>query len=122
MSQGRGRPLTFETPEDLLASWEEYKRRKREKQDLICKENFCCETGNYVDLFANYKKKPEFCGAIEQIEKDCKYYVSNKAIKGEYNAAISKLLLSHNYGVREKQDVNVQGGITINIPKEDENL
>lgn len=101
-----GRPLIFPTPASMIEAWDKYKKKKEGHNDLICKENFLVETGNYIGLFAEYAKKSEFSQALEKINNDCKYYVSNRAIKGEYNAAISKLLLNHNYGIRERQEVD----------------
>lgn len=110
-----GRPLNFPTAEDLLDAWEDYKQKKEKSQDLICKENFLNETGNYVNLFNEYAKKEEFSGAIKQIESDCKYYLTNKGLKNEFNATITKVLLSANYGVNEKtlQDQNIKAEVNI---------
>ena len=100
----RGAKLKFTTPATLLMEWESYRQRKEANNDLITKENFLIETGNYINLFTEYAKKPEFMEVLKRIFEDCKYYLMNRGVKDQYNATIVKLLLNANYGVREKTD------------------
>lgn len=117
-----GRPMKYPTPELLLDAWNYYKQRKSKNNDLITKENFCRETGNDTDMILEYAKRIEFSGIVKQITDDCKYYLMQRGLKNQYNASITKLLLSHYHSVNEKTDHDVKETIQINFLPGDEKL
>lgn len=45
--------------------------------------------------------KPEFFDTLDRIKAKQKQGLVNGSLRGEYNSAIAKLLLSHNHGVKE---------------------
>lgn len=55
--------------------------------------------------------KKEFSYTLQKIKNKQELVAVNKGIKGEFNAAITKLIL-HNHGYTEKQQVE-QSGVTV---------
>lgn len=60
------------------------------------------------------EKYPQFSEALEKVMEEQKERITNKAISGEYNPTIAKLILSSNHGMREGTDVT-SGGKPIKI-------
>lgn len=64
-----------------------------------------------VKDWASHKDKKEFSATLDEIKTEQHIVALHKGIKGEFNAAITKLVL-HNHGYTEKQQVE-QSGVTV---------
>lgn len=54
------------------------------------------------------EKYPEFSDTIEQIKALQESMLIQNGLKNEYNATITKLMLSSNHGYREKQETDIK--------------
>lgn len=60
---------------------------------------------NKDTLYEWSKHYPEFSDALEDISAEQAKRLVDKGLSGDYNPTIAKLILSSNYGLREKTDV-----------------
>jgi len=70
-------------------------------------------------LWAKDEEKAEFCYTLDQIEDAQHMSCLNKGITGEYNSAITKLIL-HNHGYSDRQD-NISSDGSMSPQKKDFN-
>ena len=61
------------------------------------------------------KIHPEFLGALSELNQEQRNQLINRGLNNKANPTIAKLLLSHNHGMREKQDLNVEGTLNVII-------
>ena len=107
----KGRPPIFETPKDMLSAWEKYVKESKESGEPITRLGFAVSVGFHRGLYSEYNKKSAFTDVLAHIDSHAEILLTNKALKGEYNSNIAKLILSAKHSVNErterKSEVNV---------------
>ena len=63
------------------------------------------------------KKYPEFLYILEAIKREQQKVLLNKGLSGDFNSAITKLVLGK-HGYHDKQDIETPNGIQVNIGEE----
>ena len=67
------------------------------------------------------KKYPEFLYILEAIKREQQKVLLNKGLSGDFNSAITKLVLGK-HGYHDKQDIETPNGIQVNIGSEFEGV
>lgn len=107
----KGRPTKYnqelvEKAKYYCAHWEE------ETDDVIPSIEGLSEYINIarstIYKWADEEGKEDFSDTLSKIEQKQKIALLNKGLKGEFNAAITKLALSHNHGMAEKTETKSQ--------------
>ena len=136
-----GRPRRFNSPEEMLGLWEEFKKICDAK--TVVRTEFSQKTGkfvtdvvpspvsytvlgfcNYVDLertafYETYTNDPKYCNITARIERECEEDVRNKFENKTIPSQLSALWMSK-YGYSVKNDQNITGSIPVVISGEDE--
>lgn len=128
---------TSQTGEFITATGKKVK--SREGTDFPSFEGFCAAYGMSCHTFYRWQNQtmpdpdnadhdvlmyPHFKAATDicrQIQKDL---LTNNGLKGHYDKSITQLILSSQHDVVPKtaKDINMQGVISINIDKDDDDL
>jgi len=117
-----GRLPIFKTPEDMLNRWNQYVDECNKAGDPVSKLGFAVSVGFHRGLYSEYNKKPVFSDVLAHIDNQSELLLTNKALKGEYNSNIAKLVLSAKHGVHERQIAEQTGQLVVVIDKEDKDL
>jgi hypothetical protein len=117
-----GRPPKFETPELLLAAFEEYKAKFTDTATEIPDvEGFCDHVGAYRQLLMEYEKKDEFSTTIKEIKNWIYHKKKQLAMQGKMPPAIFIFDAKNNAGYTDKteQDINHSGEVqfTNDVPR-----
>lgn len=99
--------------------WDEFHKTRGVNSDgyertltvkLPSREGFAKHIDVSHDALSDWEKKfPEFGVALRKIDSEQKERLINEGLGNNYNPTISKLLLSANHGVVEKQDLGIGG-------------
>lgn len=92
-------------------------KEHRIRVNLPTVEGLSTFIGVSVDTLNEWAKVyPEFSASLRKVVKAQKEVVTKKALSGDYNPLIAKLILSANHGMREKSDVTTDGqALQVNI-------
>ena len=118
----KGRPPVFKTPKEMLDKWNNYVEECKEQEEPITRLGFAVSVGFHRGLYFEYKNKDDFSDVLAYIDCYSENNLTNRALKGEYNSNIAKLVLSAKHSVHEKTQQEQTGNITLNIGNEDKDL
>jgi hypothetical protein len=107
---GAGRPTTC-TPEVIAAAWEYLNTYEVEHEHAVPSVVGLCQVINRSkSAIYNWAQDEnnEFVDILRAINEKQELVTFNKALKGEYNASIAKLLLGK-HGYHDKQDTSLSG-------------
>ena len=71
-------------------------------------------------LYEWAKKNPEFSNALARLKTEQYKRLLNSGLSGKYNSVITKLILSSNHGLSEKQIVENQVNLTVDTKQKEE--
>jgi hypothetical protein len=102
-----GRPLKFESVEQLESMIEEYFTHcdLEKKPYLITGLALWLDTSR--ETLINYEERPEFFDTITRAKQKCELYVEEGAMTNKINAPFAKFNLINNYGWKEKTETDV---------------
>lgn len=96
----------FKTAEEFEQSIDEYLEYCKEEELPITVTGYALHANiNISKVKKNYKDTGEFAEGYNYLMAHAKNDLINNALKGNYNAAISKLLLGFNHGIKDEQVV-----------------
>ncbi len=109
-----GRPLKFQTPEELQSTFEDWKlefqeggRYFGEIPDVEC---FCDYTDSYRQLLMEYEKKDEFSVTVKKIKNWIYHKKKQLAMQNKMPAAIFIFDAKNNAGYVEKTETDITTG------------
>lgn len=113
-----GRPTKYKPEYAERDYMQGYFDECKEEEKLISICGYSCYIGVCEDTLYEWAKhnKP-FSESLKIIKQMSKEMLSNNGLKSIYNSTITKLMLSHNHGMREGQDIKHSGeAIVIKLP------
>lgn len=114
-----GRPAIFKTPTDMKLAWDEYIKHCKKEDKPITKLGFAVYKGFGRTLFCEYRARKEFTNVLEHIDSYSELHLTEKALKGEYNSNIAKLVLSAKHGVNERTEQKIEANVNVKSLRED---
>jgi hypothetical protein len=108
-----GRPLKFETPEELDKKIDAYFElcKKNNEKPMITGLAVYLDTSR--ETLREYKERPEFVYSIKKALDRCEMAVEKNLLEGKVNPTGSIFVLKNNYGWRDKTEQEM----TVNLPK-----
>ncbi len=121
-----GRPLKFETVEDLEAKIDEYFSSKGWKKKTV----FSKKSNDYIEVdyfdpatitglavflktnrqtLINYEEKEDYFDTIKQAKAICEMHSEEGGLRGDLNPTMSIFSLKNNYGWKDKSESEVTG-------------
>ena len=73
-----------------------------------------------VQVWGKEEGKDEFSYILDRIQAKQQQVLINKGLNNKFNSSICKLVLGK-HGFHDKQDLESQGGFTVNISRQDAN-
>jgi len=102
-----GRPLKFETPEELDEKINEYFTKCEQKGE----RPFITELAYYLDTsretLREYKERPEYVDSIKKALMRCEMALEKNLIEGKINPTGTIFNLKNNYGWKDKTETDV---------------
>jgi len=98
---GAGRPLKFETPEDIESRGWDYIEKTGVMSTVT---GLARALGTTRQTLCDYQKRPEFTDAIKRLKHECEHFMVQRALT-EKNQAANIFLLKANYGYIETSRV-----------------
>lgn len=121
MAHAGGRPLKFQSVEELQSVFNEWKTQfyiggelEGEIPDI---EGFCYYIDSYRDLFSEYEKKEQFSDTIKRIKNWIYYRKKQLAMQNKMNPAVFIFDAKNNFGYKDKTEQENTGDVNINIRK-----
>ena len=111
-----GRPLKFKNEKELqkkIDAW--LKSCKKEKRPLTI-TGLALALNTSRDLLVDYGNRDEFSYTIKRAKLLCENYAEESLFLGK-NVAGAIFNLKNNYGWKEKQEIEHNGGVFINLDK-----
>jgi hypothetical protein len=111
-----GRPLKFKNEKELqrkIDAW--LKSCKKEKRPLTI-TGLALALGTGRNVLIDYENREEFSNTIKRAKLLCENYAEESLFLGK-NVAGAIFNLKNNYGWKEKQEIEHQGGVFINLDK-----
>lgn len=85
---------------------DKYIKLCKDEEEPITIVGFCHHGGiSETSLYKNYKNSKEYGPTFTRLKTASKHDILSKALKGDYNPSIAKLVLSVNHDMREEQVV-----------------
>ena len=111
-----GRPLKFKNEKELQKKIDAWLRLcKKDKRPLTI-TGLALALNTSRDLLIDYENKDEFSYTIKRAKLLCENYAEESLFIGK-NVAGAIFNLKNNYGWKEKQEIEHQGGVYINLDK-----
>jgi hypothetical protein len=108
-----GRPPRFKTVselDDLIDAYFEHCEAKEKPALIVGFQNFAeLRESTYHD----YRKKPEFSESFSRLKKKAEESLLLGGLTGEYNASITRLIASHNFGITETTNQNINAEVKV---------
>ena len=111
-----GRPLKFKNEKELqrkIDAW--LKSCKKEKRPLTI-TGLALALGTGRNVLIDYENREEFSNTIKRAKLLCENYAEESLFLGK-NVAGAIFNLKNNYGWKEKQEIEHNGGVFINLDK-----
>ena len=111
-----GRPLKFKNEKELqrkIDAW--LKVCKKEKRPLTI-TGLALALGTGRNVLIDYENREEFSNTIKRAKLLCENYAEESLFLGK-NVAGAIFNLKNNYGWKEKQEIEHNGGVFINLDK-----
>lgn len=112
-----GRPLKYTNIEALQADIDAYFDGCVEKKKPFTITGLALAIDTCRQTLCNYEVKPEFMDTIKRAKLRCEAFAEEQLMSGS-NAA-GPIFALKNYGWSDKHDVQIEGGITLNVTKSD---
>lgn len=115
-----GRPLKFETPEQLEEMIEAYFEdcRQREEPPFITELAVWLDTSR--ETLSNYEERDEFFDTIKRAKQKCEMAVEKGMLLNKMNSTGAIFNLKNNYGWRDKTEVEQSGKVNYVITEGEE--
>jgi hypothetical protein len=97
-----GRPPALTEPNELDEAIENYQLHCEETKDPFTLIGLACFMGINRSTLREYNKKTEFSATYKKAVTIAEEHLVSKALKGEYNAAVSIFLLKNNHKYTDK--------------------
>lgn len=101
-----GRPLLFETPEDLQKSIDAFFDNLKKPPTV---EGLALALKTSRQTLLNYEGRPEFAPILEMAKLRIADDVMGRAMAGEINATIAIWISKNHYGYSDDQNLNLGG-------------
>ena len=111
-----GRPLKFKNEKELqrkIDAW--LKSCKKEKRPLTI-TGLALALGTGRNVLIDYENREEFSNTIKRAKLLCENYAEESLFLGK-NVAGAIFNLKNNYGWKEKQEIEHNGGVFVNLDK-----
>lgn len=122
MAHAGGRPLKFQTVEQLDSMIEEYFSYCDIEKKPYTITGLALWLDTTRETLLDYQERPEFSDTIKRAKSKCENWVEENALMNKINATTAIFNLKNNYGWKDKteQDITSQGqqlGVVILPPK-----
>ncbi len=104
-----GRPLKFQTVEDLDCKIEAYFAECDTMEEPYTITGLAVALDTSRQTLCEYEERAEFIDTIKRAKDKCEKQIEVMALKGKYNPAFSIFNLKNNYGWRDKNESEVYG-------------
>jgi len=107
-----GRPLKFESVEQLESMIEEYFTYCDLEKKPYSVTGLAIWLDTSRETLINYEERPEFFDAVKRAKLRCENYVEEGALTNKINATSAIFNLKNNYGWVDKKEVDQKTDIT----------
>ncbi len=104
-----GRPLKFESVEDLESKIKAYFTECDTVEEPYTITGLAVALDTSRQTLCEYEERPEFVDTIKRAKDKCEKQIEVMALKGKYNSVFSIFNLKNNYGWKDKQESEVYG-------------
>ena len=117
-----GRPVKYETAEQMQEVIDSYFERCEETQEPLTIEGLASALDMSRMSIVNYSKNEDFFYTIKKAREKINQNFAMRALKGDYNAAISIFLMKNNFGYVDKVEstVSTEQKVTYYAPEKNE--
>lgn len=105
MANKVGRPLKFQTVEELEEQIKKYYERCELKEKPLTMSGLACWLGIDRRTLVNYSKKEEFFPTISTARAIVQADMEERALNGDSNATMSIFSFKNNFGWNDKQEI-----------------
>lgn len=102
-----GRPLKFETPEIMQKLIDDYFEDCDAKGEIYTVVGLAMALDTDRQTLIRYNERDEFSDTIKKAKQRVENQMVSRALKGEYNSAVSIFLMKNNFGYQDKVDVRI---------------
>lgn len=102
-----GRPLKFETPEIMQTLIDKYFDDCDAKGEIYTVVGLAMALDTDRQTLIRYNERDEFSDTIKKAKQRVEQQMISRALKGEYNSAVSIFLMKNNFGYQDKVEVKV---------------
>jgi len=108
-----GKTRLFPTPESMIKKTKEYMKvcKKEGKPFLLI--GFASWMEIHKSTLSDYKRFPEYSGALALINQTAETQLVEGALMGKYNASFSQFLAKNNHGYTDQQHLEVSGKLDL---------
>ena len=107
-----GRPLKFETPQEILTKAKAYFDECLKNDEPITITGLAIALETSRETLMNYEKRDEFFDAVKSVKLVCENYAERHLFGKNPTGSIFAL---KNYGWRDKQEVEHTGALPFNL-------
>ena len=102
-----GRPLKFESAEQMQELIDDYFEECDLKDEIYTITGLAMALDTDRATLVRYSAKDEFYNTIKKAKQKVEQQMVSRALKGEYNSAVSIFLMKNNFGYTDKVDVRI---------------
>lgn len=102
-----GRPLKFESAEQMQELIDDYFEECDLKSEIYTITGLAMALDTDRATLVRYSAKDEFYNTIKKAKQKVEQQMVSRALKGEYNSAVSIFLMKNNFGYTDKVEVKV---------------
>lgn len=100
-----GRPLLFQTPEDLKKACDKYFARCDEKGKPYTIVGLAEGLGTTRETLSEYRERPEFVDILEEARGKCETWLVEQAILNKTSGPFTQFVLKNAHGYKDKTEV-----------------
>ena len=108
MAHAGGRPLKFESAEELQTKIDAYFKKCDETGEYYTMSGLAYALETDRALLCRYEKKDEFYNTIKNAKRKIESQFEQRALSGQYNPTISIFLMKNNFGYVDKQEQEIK--------------
>ena len=109
-----GRPLKFNSVEELQSKIDEYFKICEETQSKPLISELALHLDTSRETLSDYKDKPEYSDSLKKAKQKCEIVLERNLVEGKVNPTGTIFNLKNNYGWRDKTEIEHSGEITEN--------
>ena len=103
-----GRPLKFESVEHLQKLIDAYFESCDESGEIYTVTGLAMALDTDRITLIRYSEKDGYSNTIKKAKQKIENQMVSRALRGEYNSAVSIFLMKNNFGYQDKVDVKVE--------------